>query len=53
MHIAVAKGAKEGDTFSNYLKHLETSGYIIPPMKGWVDIIRKPGNNATHKNRGT
>lgn len=49
MHVAVDKGAKEGDTFKAYLKHLETAGYITPPMKPWADLIRDHGNLATHE----
>jgi hypothetical protein len=49
MHIAVEKGAKEGETFASYLTHLETQGYVTPPMKSWVDLIRQHGNKATHK----
>lgn len=48
MHVAVGKGAKEGDTFSNYLLHLEGQGFITPPMKHWVCLIREHGNKATH-----
>jgi len=49
MHVAVEKGAKEGESFASYLTHLENHGYVTPPMKGWVDLIRKHGNKATHK----
>ena len=49
MHIAVEKGAREGDTFVAYLDHLSTTGYITPPMKRWVGLIREHGNSATHK----
>jgi Domain of unknown function (DUF4145) len=49
MHVAVEKGAKEGKSFAEYLSHLEAQGYITPPMKGWVDLIRKNGNESTHK----
>lgn len=49
MHVAVDKGAKEGDSFASYLSFLETAGFVTPPMKGWVDLIRQHGNNATHK----
>lgn len=48
MHIAVEKGAKEGDTFENYIKHLESSGFVTPPMKNWVNLIREHGNKAAH-----
>ena len=48
MHVAVEKGAKEGDTFSNYVTYLENLGFVTPPMKSWVDLIREHGNKATH-----
>jgi hypothetical protein len=48
MHVAVEKGAKEGDSFVSYISYLEKNGYITPPMKPWVDIIRKHGNTSTH-----
>jgi hypothetical protein len=49
MHIAADKGAKAGESFTAYLAYLEDEGFITPPMKGWVDLIRKHGNAATHK----
>lgn len=49
MHVAVDKGADEGKAFEFYLNFMETSGYITPAMKGWVDLIRTHGNQATHK----
>lgn len=49
MHVAADKGAAEGLSFEAYLKHLEGQGYITPPMKPWVELIRKHGNKATHK----
>lgn len=49
MHVAVEKGAKDGQTFAQYLGHLETEGYVTPPMKKWVDLIRTHGNEATHE----
>ena len=49
MHVAVEKGAKEGEPFSEYLSYLEEKGYITPPMKKWVDLIRQHGNKATHR----
>jgi uncharacterized protein DUF4145 len=48
MHVAVEKGAKEGDSFVSYVNHLEKSGYVTPPMKPWVDLIRQHGNEAQH-----
>ncbi len=49
MHVAADKGAKEGEAFGAYLTHLESAGYITPPMKKWVDLIRKHGNDSTHR----
>lgn len=49
MHVAVEKGAKEGASFATYLRHLESAGYVTPPMKSWVTLIRSHGNAATHK----
>lgn len=49
MHIAVEKGANEGDTFASYLTFLENQGYITPPMKKWVGLIRQHENEATHR----
>lgn len=48
MYVAVEKGAKEGESFAFYLEHLEKEGYITPPMKTWVDLVRKHGNIAAH-----
>jgi hypothetical protein len=49
MHIAVDKGAKEGESFVSYLNHLEAKGYITLPIKGWADTIRQNANEATHE----
>src|SRR2546427_844593 len=43
MHVAVDKDAKEGLKFAAYLAHLEAAGYITPPMKPWVGLIRDHG----------
>ncbi|MGC1214380.1 MAG: DUF4145 domain-containing protein [Micromonospora sp.] len=49
MHIAVDKGAEEGKSFVQYLDHLLTTGYITPPMRPWLDLIRTHGNLSTHR----
>ena len=49
MNIAVAQGAKEGLKFIEYVSHLADNGYIPPNGTGWVDHIRKKGNEATHE----
>ena len=49
MNIAVAQGAEEGKTFVFYVDYLANAGYIPPNGRGWVDHIRKKGNEATHE----
>jgi Domain of unknown function (DUF4145) len=49
MHVAVEKGAQEGDSFSTYLDYLEQKDYITATMKPWVDLIRQHGNVSTHR----
>ncbi|MFJ6499467.1 DUF4145 domain-containing protein [Streptomyces virginiae] len=49
MHIAVDKGAADGKSFAFYLSHLADQGYVTPPMRGWVDVIRSHGNIAVHE----
>ena len=49
MNIAVSHGAKPGETFLSYVEYLATAGYVPPNGKGWVDYIRKKGNEATHE----
>lgn len=49
MHIAVEEGAKPGDTFIAYVEYLAANGYVPPRGKGWVDHIRKKGNEANHE----
>ena|SRR2546422_2091669 len=49
MHIAVEKGAPEGKTFLDYVEYLAEKGYVPPDGKGWVDYIRKKGNEANHE----
>jgi hypothetical protein len=49
MNIAVEQGAKEGESFLKYVDFLASSGYVPPNGKGWVDHIRKKGNEATHE----
>ena len=49
MNIAVSHGAKEGLTFVAYVEHLSSAGFVPPNGKGWVDYIRKKGNEATHE----
>jgi uncharacterized protein DUF4145 len=49
MHIAVSKGAKEGDSFVSYVDHLANNHFVPPDAKEWVDHIRKKGNEANHE----
>jgi hypothetical protein len=49
MSIAVAQGANPGDTFVRYVEYLASSGFVPPNGKGWVDHIRKKGNEANHE----
>lgn len=49
MFLAVEHGASEGQTFVEYITHLEKSGYVPPGAKTWLDKIRTRGNDATHR----
>lgn len=49
MNISVSQGAKPGNAFIAYVEYLAANGYVPPNGKGWVDHIRKKGNEATHE----
>lgn len=49
MNIAVSQGAVEGLKFIEYVNYLASNGYVPPHGRGWVDHIRKKGNEATHE----
>jgi Domain of unknown function (DUF4145) len=49
MNIAVHLGAPEGNSFMSYVQYLADKGYVPPDGKGWVDHIRKKGNEANHE----
>jgi hypothetical protein len=49
MNIAVAEGAKEGESFVSYVEYLANKGFVPPNGKIWVDYIRKRGNEANHE----
>lgn len=49
MNISVNQGANENESFYYYVNWLDKNMYIPPNSKGWVDQIRKIGNNATHE----
>lgn len=49
MHLAVAKGAKAGETFVSYVEYLANKNYVPPDAREWVDQIRARGNEANHQ----
>lgn len=50
MHLAVDKaGAKEGETFVEYINHLKSSGYIPPKSNSWLEKIKNDGNEKNHE----
>lgn len=49
MHIAVQQKAEPGKNFVHYVEYLANNGFVPPNGKGWVDHIRKKGNEATHE----
>jgi Domain of unknown function (DUF4145) len=49
MHIAVAQGDQPGKTFFDYVDYLATKGFVPPNGRGWVDHIRRKGNEANHE----
>ena len=49
MNIAVAQEAEEGKSFLFYVEYLAQQGYVPPNGRGWVDHIRKKGNEANHE----
>lgn len=49
MNIAVEQGADEGLRFIEYVDYLADNGFVPPNGRGWVDHIRKKGNEATHE----
>ena len=49
MNIGVSQGAEAGKPFIYYVNYLAEQGYIPPNGRGWVDHIRKKGNEATHE----
>jgi hypothetical protein len=48
MHVAVDKHAEEGKTFASYIDHLAREGFVTPPMRDWVTLIKNHGNEAQH-----
>lgn len=49
MHIAVAEGAPENQSFQRYVEYLNEKGFIPPRGKSWIDQVRKRGNEANHE----
>ena len=49
MHLAVAKGAKAGDTFKSYVAYLADGNHVPAACKTWVEQIRDAGNEANHE----
>jgi len=49
MNLAVSKGAKENQSFQNYVDYLDTNNFIPNGTKDWIDVIRTQGNEATHE----
>ena len=49
MNIAVAQGAEPGNSFVSYVDYLANEGFVPPNGRGWVDHIRRKGNEANHE----
>jgi hypothetical protein len=49
MNLAVNQGAGTGLKFIEYVDYLASRGFVPPNGRGWVDHIRKKGNEATHE----
>ena len=49
MHIAVAVGATEGETFKHYVDYLAKEGYTPPGADKLLDYIRALGNEKNHE----
>jgi hypothetical protein len=49
MHIAVSQKAPIGKNFLEYVEYLANNNFIPPGAKGWVDHIRRKGNEANHE----
>lgn len=48
-HIAVEKGAKPRDTFSNHIDYLQKAHYIPPEGSELAEYVKGLGNDANHK----
>jgi hypothetical protein len=49
MNIAVAQGDQPGRNFFEHIEYLAGKGFVPPNGRGWVDHIRRKGNEATHE----
>lgn len=49
MHLAVENGAAPDQSFLQYVQYLTDKGFVPPNGKGWVDHIRRKGNEANHE----
>ena len=49
MSVAVNRGAAEDKRFEHYVDYLKDKGHITASLKDMADIIRKNGNQSTHK----
>ena len=49
MGVAVDRGAAEDKSFEHYVDYLKDNGHITASLKDMADIIRRNGNQSTHK----
>ena len=49
MNVAVDRGAAEDKSFEHYVDYLKDNGHITASLKDMTDIIRRNGNQSTHK----
>ncbi|ANY13523.1 hypothetical protein BCY75_05795 [Latilactobacillus curvatus] len=49
MNISIELGAEPNKRFIEYVNYLDDNNYISANSRGWVDKIRKVGNEATHE----
>ena len=49
MNVAVDRGAAEDKSFEHYVDYLKDNGHITTSLKDMTDIIRRNGNQSTHK----
>ena len=49
MNLAVNEGAKEGDSFSNYVTYLCNNGFVHKKQHQQAESLKKLGNDANHK----